>query len=38
MRQTGTASTGNRTLASYGLCSIIKVATDTWYISGTGLT
>ena len=37
LRQTGTANTGNRTLSGYGLCSCIKVASDTWYISGTGL-
>jgi hypothetical protein len=37
MRQSGTTNTGNRTLSSYGLCSIIKVATDTWYISGSGV-
>ena len=38
LRLSGTASTGNRTLAAYGLCSCIKVATDIWYISGSGLT
>lgn len=38
LRLSGTSSTGNRTLAAYGLCSCIKVATDTWYISGSGMT
>ena len=38
LRLSGSASTGNRTLAAYGLCSCIKVATDTWYISGSGMT
>jgi hypothetical protein len=38
LRLSSTTSTGNRTLAAYGLCSCIKVATDTWYISGSGMT
>jgi hypothetical protein len=38
VRQTGTTNTGNRTLIGYGMCSAVKVATDTWYISGSGLT
>jgi hypothetical protein len=38
LRFSGSSSTGNRTLAAYGLCSCIKVATDTWYISGSGMT
>jgi hypothetical protein len=38
VRQTGTTNTGNRTLTGYGMCSAVKVATDTWYISGGGLT
>ena len=38
LRLSGSSSTGNRTLAAYGLCSCIKVATDTWYISGSGMT
>lgn len=38
LRLSGSSSTGNRTLAAYGLCSAIKVATDTWYISGSGMT
>jgi len=37
LRQTGTANTGNRTLSGYGMSACIKVASDTWYISGTGL-
>ena len=37
LRLGGTASTGSRTLAQYGIATLVKVATDTWYISGTGL-
>jgi hypothetical protein len=37
VRLSGTTNTGNRTLASYALCSVLKVATDTWYISGSGV-
>lgn len=36
--QAGTANTGNRTLATKGLATIMKVASDTWFITGTGLT
>jgi hypothetical protein len=38
LRQAGTANTGNRTLAAYGVATVRKVATDTWFISGAGLT
>ena len=38
LRLSGTATVGNRTLAAFGLCSVIKVATDTWFISGSGVT
>jgi hypothetical protein len=34
----GAGTTGARTLAQYGQASLVKVASDTWYISGTGLT
>lgn len=37
LRQAGTANTGNRTLAAYGMATLRKVATDTWFISGAGL-
>jgi hypothetical protein len=33
----GTVSSGNRTLATKGLATLIKVGTDTWFISGIGL-
>jgi hypothetical protein len=33
----GTSSTGNRTLNTKGMATLIKVATDTWFISGVGL-
>lgn len=36
--QAGTANTGNRTLAAKGLVTMLKIATDTWAISGAGLT
>ena len=34
----GTSNTGSRTLATKGLATILKVATDTWFISGVGVT
>ncbi len=34
LRLAGTASTGTRTLAAYGIATAIKVATTVWYISG----
>lgn len=37
LRQAGTANTGNRTLAQYGLCTILCVAANTFVISGAGL-
>jgi hypothetical protein len=36
--QAGTGSTGARTLAQYAEASLVKVASDTWYISGVGIT
>jgi hypothetical protein len=38
LRQAGTASTGSRTLAQYGLATCVKVAATTWAISGAGVT
>ena len=32
-----TGSTGNRTVAAYGIASLMKVAATTWYISGAGV-
>lgn len=37
MNFAGTTSTGNRALATKGLATLIKVATDTWFISGVGV-
>lgn len=37
LRQAGTANTGSRTLAQYGLCTVTKVASTTWVISGAGV-
>ena len=34
LRQAGTSNTGSRTLAAYGMATIVKTATTTWYISG----
>ena len=38
LRMSGTGATGTRTLASYGMATLIKVAATTWFISGNGLT
>jgi hypothetical protein len=35
--QAGTISTGNRTLAVRGLATLIKVETNIWFVSGTGI-
>jgi len=37
MRQVGTANTGNRTLAQYGLCTLLCVASNTFVITGGGV-
>lgn len=34
LRQAGTSNTGSRTLAAYGIATIVKVASTTWFISG----
>ncbi len=33
----GNATSGNRTLSTFGMATIMKVATDTWFINGTGV-
>lgn len=38
LRQVGTANTGNRTLAQYGLVTLLCVASNVFVISGGGLT
>jgi hypothetical protein len=38
MRLAGTAATGNRTLARYGVATLICVAANTFVISGAGIT
>jgi hypothetical protein len=38
MYQVGTANTGNRTLAQYGLATVFCVASNTFVITGGGLT
>lgn len=37
LRQAGTTNTGNRTLAVRGVCTVICVGTNDFYISGAGL-
>ena len=38
LRLAGTTTTGTRTLANNAIATLVKVATDTWYISGFGVT
>lgn len=38
LRLAGTASTGNRTLARYGIATVVCVAANTFVISGAGIT
>ena len=33
----GNATSGNRTISTFGMATCIKVATDTWFINGTGV-
>ena len=37
LRQAGGTATGTRTLAAYGMATLVKVASTTWYISGNGI-
>ena len=37
LRQAGTANTGSRTLAQYGLVTCVKITSTVWVISGAGL-
>jgi len=37
LRLVGTSTIGSRTLAQRGLCTLLKVATDEWIVSGGGL-
>ena len=34
---TGNATAGNRTLGAYGMASLMKVGTNTWFINGAGV-
>ncbi len=34
---TGNSTSGSRTIGNYGMATLLKVATDTWFISGTGV-
>lgn len=38
LRQAGTTSTGNRTLSAYGIATLLCVSSNTFVISGAGLT
>ena len=38
LRQAGTANTGSRTLAQYGIATVLCVASNTYVVAGTGLT
>lgn len=38
MRQAGTTNTGTRTVAGYGMATLLKVAATSWVISGSGIT
>jgi hypothetical protein len=38
LRFAGSTLTGNRTLIAYGMVTLRKVAVDTWFIAGAGLT
>jgi hypothetical protein len=33
----GNATSGNRTISTFGMATLIKVATDTWFINGSGV-
>jgi hypothetical protein len=33
----GNATSGNRVVGTYGMATVLKVATNTWFISGTGV-
>jgi hypothetical protein len=35
--QAGTTNTGNRTVAARGMATLLKVDTDTWFVSGAGV-
>lgn len=37
LRLAGSASSGSRTLAQRGLCTVIKLATDEWAVTGAGV-
>jgi len=37
LRSPGSGTTGNRTLAAWGFCNIVKEDTDSWIIQGQGL-
>ncbi len=38
LRYSGTTATGNRTLSAYGLATVLCVASNTYVITGAGVT
>lgn len=38
LRLAGSSTTGSRTLSAYGVATLFKTATNTWYVSGAGVT
>lgn len=37
LRKAWSGSAANATMAAYGICTLIKVGTDSWVIAGTGV-
>lgn len=37
LRQAGSTNIGSRTLSAYGMATLRKVASDTWFIAGAGV-
>jgi hypothetical protein len=33
----GNSTAGNRVISTYGMATLLKVATNTWFINGTGV-
>ena len=38
LRLAGTTNTGNRNIAAYGMATLIKLAANSWYVAGPGVT
>lgn len=37
LRKAASGGSGSVTMAGYGLCSLIKVGTDSWVVAGSGI-